>query len=259
MATQQKQETEQATKPSLRPSEKSSISVDLDKERMWWYGEPGVGKSTTANFSDTLFIATDPGHSKMECFVVPIGSWAAFLAICTELKTGEHKFKRICIDTIDKLYLMCSAAKCKALNIEHETDLDGGKGWMVVNRAFDTTIQALTALKMGIIFISHEKTEKIKTRTEEYYKHSPSLSPAPAKIIGSYVDHIMRFAIEDDLDSVDKQKRIIQVAKSKYYLSKSRGDKETSIFTNDMAMSYAAIQAEYEDGIKRLLEATKNV
>ena len=248
-----------AQKSSILPSDLSEIETDLDREKILFYGAPGTGKTTTANRPDTLFLATEPGQSKMRCFKLEIDSWAKFIAACKELKAGDHQFKRVVIDTVDKLYLLCARAKCKQLNIEHESDLEAAKGYQIVNREFEATLQAMATLNMGLIFISHEKLVKIKTRTEEYMRAQPNLSGKPASIIEGFVDHILRFTIEPDPDSLDKERHMILCEPSKFYLSKSRGDRAVAIFTENMETSYAALQAEYEKGIKNLLEATKDV
>ena len=242
---------------TLLPTELSKIVTNLDNEKMLWYGEPGVGKSTTANQDGTLFLATDPGHSKMNCFKVEIDSWNKFGQVYKELHEGKHKFKRICIDTVSVLHLLCSRAKCERLGIEHESDLDWGKGWSIVNKAFEKAIQGLSLLNVGVIFIDHEQTKEISEKTGKLRRQQPGMNEKASRIVCGYVDHIMRFAIEDDPEVAGKEKRIIQVEPSKYYISKSRGDRGVSIFSKNMDMSWAAIKAEYDEGIAKLLKTTQ--
>lgn len=241
-------------KQSLLPEKQTPVQVELLLEKLWIYGDYGIGKTTfSSHFDNPLFICTEPGHGKIECFQAPVKGWVEFKNICAELRDTKHKFKTLIIDTVDNLHIMCSRYVNAKHGVEHEGDLGHGKGWYFVRREFESTLMALSTLNMGVIFISHSKSELLSSPSGEYNRYAPSMGGKIADVVGGYVDHIFYFCMKEDGEKVGSESRTIHVKPSRYWISKSRGD----VFIEDMPMDYGTFKKEYEEGIKRLKGAKK--
>jgi len=119
---------------------------------------------------------------------VDVGTWTQFLAIKKELK-DTSKFKTLIFDTIDMAFFRCVRHICNKLNIEERADAPWNKGWEGVKTEFTKQILDLSKLGIGMVFISHQSTEKYKDRRgREKEKIVPSLKDKGAFILNAIVD-----------------------------------------------------------------------
>ena len=161
---------------SLLPTVKSKPKTEWENFTTLIYGAPKTGKSTLASqFDHPIFLATEAGLNSLETFNVAIDSWDKFLEVCGEIAQGKHEFKTVVVDTVDNLFSMCSAYICKKNNIQHESELDWGKGWKLVKEEFARAITKLSLLPYGLLLISHAEPEEIKTRTGTITKWRPTM------------------------------------------------------------------------------------
>ena len=139
-------------------------------EKFLIHGEPKIGKTTLANeFPKPLFIATESGHSHIDCSLLKANSWKLFLEACAVVAKGEHGCETIIVDTSDRLVKYCSEQVCKDNAIGHPADLAMGKGWSLVTEELDRAIDKLIKLPYTFIFITHSSKENIKTSTGREY------------------------------------------------------------------------------------------
>jgi len=110
--------------------------------------------------------------------------------IVKQLVKGGHKYKTLVIDTSDKLFDMCSRSVCEDLGIEHESEAEWGKGWAGVKKEFEKVISELFSTDIGVIFISHTKTDEITTMFRDIKKQVPTLNNQARKILLPLVDTI---------------------------------------------------------------------
>ena len=151
-------------KPSLLPTETTPPVSDLSNLIIFLYGGIKIGKSTFASkFPGALFLATEPGLGSLDVFQKDIETWDNMKAVCNELYRGDHKFKTIVIDTADNLYKMCEAHICEQHGIVHESDLDWGKGWALVNNEFRRVLTTLAQMPEGLILTSHSTQTEVET------------------------------------------------------------------------------------------------
>ena len=121
----------------LKNLEKSKIVSTLLEQKFLVYGRPRIGKTTFANqFPKPLFLATEAGHSHLECYKISIHNWKEFLTACAEIRDQKHDFQTIIIDTVDNLHDFCSEYICTERKIEHPSDMPMGKGYGFVNTEF---------------------------------------------------------------------------------------------------------------------------
>ena len=205
---------------SILPLEKTKKINDLRAQKFLIYGRPKIGKTTFANeFPDTLFLATEAGHSHIECHKVNVTSWSKFLEASKELTTTQHKFKTIAIDIVDNLYDLCTDHVCKKKGFEHPSDLPMGKGYGFINEEFKREINRLAWSGFTILLISHLTIDKIKTKTKEYDKFTLTVTGKSRKFILGLCDHVLFITSKMEQD---KEVRIIRTRGSIYWEGGSR-------------------------------------
>lgn len=176
----------------MLPKEKTAPKKNLGDFVFLLYGPPKIGKSTLASkFDKPLFLATEAGLNSLESYQVPVATWEDFLQACTAIAKGGHDFKTIVIDTVDNLYKACSEHVKKKNNIQHESDLDWGKGWQLVADEFTRAITKLSLLPYGLVMISHAEYVEIKTRTATITKAVPTLPKGARKAALNMADVIL--------------------------------------------------------------------
>ena len=177
--------------PAL-PVKKTPPKQKMEEQIILIYGPPKIGKSTLASqFDNPLFLATEAGLNNLEVYQVPVPKWEEFLGYCKEIAIGKHDFKTIVIDTIDNLFKACSEYVRKKNNIQHESDLDWGKGWSLVKDEFSRALTKLSLLPYGLVMISHADFIEIKTRTAKITKAVPTLQKSAREIILGMSDIIL--------------------------------------------------------------------
>ena len=154
---------------SLLPTEKSERNTNLSDQIILVYGRAGIGKSTLcAQFPNALFLATEPGLNHLEVFKTNITSWKSFMVACAEIAKGEHKFKTIVIDTIDRLIPLCQNYIEEENEVDYIGNLPMGKGWFLVTQELSRTLVKLASLPYGLVLVSHSKQEEIETKTAKF-------------------------------------------------------------------------------------------
>ncbi|MCP4527491.1 MAG: AAA family ATPase [Aestuariibacter sp.] len=138
------------------PEAKSKPVFQLHQEKILLYGDWKTGKTSlvAAMPFDTLFIATEKGHSKVSAFVAQIETWADFQDVVTQL-VSDTKFKMVCVDTIDMLWYLHLEHFKKAHNIDWEGDLKWGKGHALLVRGFVNEFQKLQLSNKGFFLLAH--------------------------------------------------------------------------------------------------------
>jgi hypothetical protein len=192
------------------PKEKKKVDFSMSNLSALIYGIPKVGKSTfCSNAPDALFIATEAGLNHIECYSQNISNWMDFLSVCHDLsESDEHGFKTVIIDTVDNLYQFCSDHVLKMWSaktgkqIDHETDMDYGKGFALVRAEFLRVMTKLSQCPFGLILTSHAVDKELDTRTGKIARTAPSMSNQCAKVVSPIVDLILYFELNKDQERV---------------------------------------------------------
>ena len=181
------------------------VVTDVSRFKTLLWGREKIGKTTGGkSFPNAIFAATEPGtlgHEKLTEFNWENGgitSWEVFLRLVALLENkGGHTFKTVVIDTIDELYYRCAEYVCKEMKIAYlgETKSgkkDYGKSWQRVKRALTEAIYRLGNAGIGIVFVSHSKTETIEGADgEEYTKIFPSMASGARDVVHAVCDMLL--------------------------------------------------------------------
>ncbi len=176
----------------LLPTAKTPPRSRLSDFTILLYGAPKIGKTTLASqFDDCIFLATEPGLNALEAYQVPIDSWQTFIDVCKELAAGGHGFRTIVVDTVDILFKLCSEAVLRKAGVQHESDLEWGKGWSLVKDEFLRILNRLALLPYGLILISHAELANIKTPTKQIVRAVPTMPRQAHEIVTAIADFIL--------------------------------------------------------------------
>jgi len=214
----------------MLPTTKTKAKTDLGSQIVLMHGRPKIGKSTWASkIPNAVFIPTEPGLGSLEvykaCEGSCISSWTEFLAICAEIKKGDHPFKAIIIDTVDRLYLLCAQYICEKKGVEHESDLEYGKGSALVNREFSRVLTALASLGYGLFLLSHTQEREIETRAGKVMKFVPALPNKAREALLGWVDVICYADLEISRDETTQAVTYNRVLRTKPGATYEAGDR----------------------------------
>ncbi len=204
--------------------EKTKVSKGLDGQTVLLYGRAKVGKTTLANeFPNVLFLATESGHSHLECDKVNCNSWSKFLEACALIAGGKHEYKTVCVDTIDNLVDYCTEAVCSENGISHPSELAMGRGWALVTTELKRAMMKLASLPVTVVFISHSSKEVIETSTgRKYDRWSISVSGKNKGVFLNMCDLILFI---DFVSDNGEMKRIIRTKPCQSWESGDRSGK----------------------------------
>lgn len=201
---------------------------------------PKYGKSTfCANFPNALFLATEPGLKALEAYEIPIKNWLDFLEACKAIKTGEHQFKTIVIDTVTNLSSMCADYVCENLGVRHASEKAHGAAWGQISSEFQRALVKLINLPYGIIFVSHVKTKEIDTRTGKKSKVISDIGGRSLQIAMGMCDLMLYGDFEYEKDG--SESRVLRTRPSQNYDAGGRYANllpDPCPFDYDVVMSY---------------------
>jgi hypothetical protein len=231
------------------PTEKSAKNDNLSDQIILIYGRAKIGKSTfCAQFEDAIFLATEPGLNHLEVYKMNITSWEAFLKACAELARGDHEFKTIVIDTIDKLIPLLTDYVEKENDVDYIGDLPMGKGWYLVTQELSRALIKLSSLPYGLVLVSHSKQEEVETKTAKFNRFTIDIGGKNQNAILNLMDMILF------MDSEMRSGEEVSVIRTKPSLYWESGDKSkllpaTIQFPPDQPeVAYKVIKEEFEKG-----------
>jgi hypothetical protein len=205
---------------SLIPTEKTKPKTNLMDHVIFLYGIPKIGKSTlVSEIEDVLFFNTGGGLDALECYQTPIPDWSTFLEACAEFVKGEHKYKVIAIDTIDRLHKQCVSYLMDKHKVQHPSDLEWGKGYDMVKDELMRPLTKLALSQYGLVLISHVDEKEIKTRTATITRSCPTLQGYIWVMIDGLTGVIMFMTAIQDKDGY---RRIIRTTPNESYIAGDR-------------------------------------
>lgn len=230
----------------MLPTTKTPPRTALSDLSVLVWGSQKIGKSTfCSNADEALFLATEAGLNSLDVFQTPISNWEEFLVACAEIAGGNHPFKTVVIDTVDNAYRFCSQYICAKQKIEHESDLDYGKGWSLVNSEFYRVLNKLSLLPYGLFMISHSQEKTVDCRTGKYTRMTPTLPDKARKIVLGMVDMILYCDIDvvKNTDGTFDQRRVIRTKPSLYYEAGDRTNRLPELLDLDYRKFVEAFMA----------------
>lgn len=207
----------------MLPTEKTPAKTALEDLTVLIYGSPKIGKSTLASkFDAPLFLATEAGLNHLEVHQLPCPDWRTFTEACAEVAKGKHKFHTIVIDTIDNAHHICVEYMRAKLGIQHESDLEWGKGWAAVKEEFSRVLTKLSLLPYGLVMVSHADIVELKSRTAVINKAVPTLQKGARDIVLGMSDVILYC---ESIVTEEGEKRIIRTKPSENWEAGDRTGK----------------------------------
>jgi len=162
------------------------------------YGPPKIGKTSwAAGAPNAIFLAPEAGLAGHAVAQIPIDSWATLWGAFISLRDEKHPYQTIVIDTVDAAYRLCAEHLYKKKNIEHESDLEMGKGWALVRNEFTRLLMKFQQLPYGLILVSHATTKTVRTRTGDIQKSVPNLPGQSKGVALDNVDILLYADVEE--------------------------------------------------------------
>lgn len=206
------------------PKEKTKMESNYLKKSYLIYGIPKIGKTTVAASFGTdkdkaLFFATEPGHKHQEIYKWYVdekveetnlvsgeitevtvsrdpSNWQHFKQCCFEM-TKQNDFKILIVDTADNLFSWCQAYVRKDKKIDHESDMEFGKGYDALKTEFQAPINFLAQKGYGIAFLSHAKENDNEANGVKSRYTDSSLPNTAKKVIHALCDYILYFYADE--------------------------------------------------------------
>lgn len=231
----------------MLPTQKTPPKPELRDLTVLVHGPHKFGKSTLCAQADgALFLATEPGLNHLEVYQQPISTWDELLVSAREIAEGKHAFRTIVIDTVDNAYRMCAEYICRKYEVEHESDLEYGKGYAMVNGEFHRVLNKLALLPYGLFLVSHSQEKEIETRTGKYTKVVPTLPDKARKLVLGLVDIILFCDLEPTIGA-DGKPSYRRVLRTKPSLAYEAGDR-TGRLPEVLDLNFAAFAAAFAQG-----------
>jgi hypothetical protein len=190
-----------------------------------------VGKSTLASQwadGDVFFFNCAGELGELEVYQEPITSWSDFRqyawALAEAVKDDRSKlpYSATAIDTSDVLGRYCAETIRSKLGIQHESDLEWGKGWAALRDEWHLNIAKLAAIpNLGVLHVTHSTETEVKTRSATWNKAILRGVKGIRETMLDMADLVLFVDFAED----DDQKRIIKTKPSRYWEAKERGQK----------------------------------
>lgn len=167
--------------------------------RLMLYGQEGVGKTTFASQApDVIFIQTEDGLDQIDAAKFPLArSVKEVIDQLTALKTEEHSFGSVAIDSLDWLERLIFDAVCAEYGVKSIEKADGGYGKGYTHalsywRRIVALLDDLRARGMAVVLIAHSKVERFADpENPEYDRYSPRLHKSACALITEWADAVL--------------------------------------------------------------------
>lgn len=167
------------------------------------YAEHGVGKSSWAAGSpNPLFLDVEQGTNDLDVarWDEAIYSYHQLIAILEWVRTQEHSFHTLVLDTLDWTEKLIFKDITTAAGVATVNDIDFGKGPPRAIPKWDLLLSQLATIqaqrRMGIVLLSHARLEKVTPPDAPAYdRYSPDLwtnakNEGAASIIQEWCDEV---------------------------------------------------------------------
>ena len=222
------------------------------------HGVQGVGKSNWAAASDhPVFVQTEDGLGEIDCAKFPLSrTYGEVMAALAELRTAQHDFKTVVVDSLDWLERLIWQEVCTAENVSNIEKIGFQKGYTFALNQWRKFLDALDDLRrergMAIILIAHTKIEKFQTPEDSAFdRFSPRLHKLAAAVVMEWCDEVF-FATYSTTTDPKKVKnvepeRVMRTAEGPTHVAKNRLKMPVELPLEWPAYEYFAQQAHATD------------
>jgi len=133
------------------------------------YGVEGVGKSTWAAAAPApIFLDAERGTLGLDVARLPIQRWTDFVRALGELKSAQHGYQTVVLDTLDALDRLLVAQVCADAQVGSIEEVGGGygKGWTQVEERWGRVLEELAGLQaargMNVVGLAHAHVETFR-------------------------------------------------------------------------------------------------
>lgn len=226
------QQTAQKTTPAARPSRLGAVKRGTMSHplRYLLYGPEGIGKSTLAKHApNPIFLDCENGTAQLDLARYPFHddqlghvprSLSDIYAATEDLRTGEHDYKTIVIDTADALEALLwrhvcdrESGKKSALNKNGKAftsiqDFGFGKGFDVALDEWRALCHSLDRLRiqrsMGVVLLGHSLIRTYKNPIgEDFDRFQLRVHDKSAGFLREWSDVVGYCAFEDGASRLD--------------------------------------------------------
>ncbi len=168
--------------------------------RILLYGVEGIGKSTFgAQAPKPVFVQTEDGLDEIGCDKFPLAkTYDDVVLALAELRTQEHGYETVVIDSLDWLERMIWDKVCQDTGAKNIEKADGGyaRGYMHALTYWRDIVNQLNQLRSGhgmvVLLIAHAKVEKFEDpESSPYDRYSPRLHKHAGALVGEWVDAVL--------------------------------------------------------------------
>lgn len=182
--------------------EPTKISRDLKGKYMLFYGLPKTGKTSLAvRFPKSLLLAFEKGYNALaNVMKYDIPNWRTMKEVLRELRKPDiqEKFDSVIIDTASIAWEKCADYICAQHGVAELGDVAWGKGFSACKKEFQKTLQEISMLGYGIVFLAHAEEKIPMGGKEEDMYIAPNLDKRPYSIINGMVDIIACIDIDKE-------------------------------------------------------------
>jgi hypothetical protein len=188
--------------------------VVVRRRKLVVYGNEGVGKtSLAAHAPSPVFLLAEAGADALDVPKFPrLACWQDALDAIDELRTTDHPFETLVVDTLDHLEPLCHAEVCRQYGVDTIGDVPYGKGYpaaLDMWRGLTARIDALRDAKdMWVILLAHSHAVPHRDpRLETFDRFTMKLHASASAWLREWSDAVL-FAAFDFVTEKDKNKRV---------------------------------------------------
>ena len=191
--------------------------MELEKQSIFLFGEPKIGKSTWASQRpNTFFCFTEPRIGKIKCDYISVKDFndvEEFLKMLEKKQIDPEKYNTIVIDTIDNFIHHIFQEVCKKYGVSYVGDVPHGKGWDRVKTRIREQILRIFATDLTPIFISHQRVMEINFQGRDISKIVPTINNQGREMVLPLVSIIAHMFVEPYIEGGQRKfRRVINCA-----------------------------------------------
>lgn len=161
------------------------------------YGVHGIGKSTFGAMAENpILIPTEDGLGDIEVAKFPVAkSVGDVLGAMSALRSNDHDFDTVVIDTLDWLERLVFVDVCLKRNVKTIEDIGYAKGYTFALAIWRDILDGLDALReeknMQVILIAHAGVTKFDNpETDPYSRYEPKLHKTSSALLQEWCDEV---------------------------------------------------------------------